>query len=215
MTDTKLPQTRGRAFAYANTESQTYISSAGQPRSGRLLWAFVTRTRPSVSLYLSVCLCVNLAASLSVSARRGSARPHGPSVCLCSQEVRAIRRSACVCVSFKCPVRGEMLTPASHCVSRGERTHTHTPPPANATQTPPQHGRRDEQRHAGKKKGVYSGVRLIFSPVCLSISWQLPCWIMTADSDSARPVRLQTPGSDQCLICSSSAERGGVNERCK
>lgn len=140
-----------------------------------------------------------------------------PLVCLCSQEVRAIRRSACVRASFKCPVwGGEMLTPASHCVSRGERTHTHT------------HRRRMQHKHPRdtaeemnrgtlkkKKKGVYSRVGLIFSPVCLSISWQLPCWIMTADSDSARPVRLQTPGSDQCLICSSSAERGGVNERCK
>lgn len=59
--------------------SRTYISSAGQPRSGRPLWAFVTRARPSVGLYLSVRLCVNLAVSLSASARRGSARPHGPS----------------------------------------------------------------------------------------------------------------------------------------
>ena len=142
------------------------------------------------------------------------------SVCA-AKEVRAIRRSACVYVSFKCPVgRGEaaLLTPASHCVSRGERTHTHTHTQTHSRLMQHKHPRytaEETDRGTLKKKRVYSGVRLIFSPVCLSISWQLPCWIMTADSDSARPVRLQTPGSDQCLICSSSAERGGVNERCK
>lgn len=139
-----------------------------------------------------------------------------PLVCLCSQEVRAIRRSACVRASCKCPVwGGEMLTPASHCVSRGERTHTHTHRRRMQHKRPRDTAEEMNRGTLKKKKGVYSGVRLIFSPVCLSISWQLPCWIMTADSDSARPVRLQTPGSDQCLICSSSAECGGVNERCK
>ena len=95
-------------------------------------------------------------------------------------------------------------------------THTHTNTHSRLMQHKhPRYTAEETDRGTLKKKRVYSGVRLIFSPVCLSISWQLPCWIMTADSDSARPVRLQTPGSDQCLICSSSAERGGVNERCK
>lgn len=142
-----------------------------------------------------------------------------PLVCLCSQEVRAIRRSACVRASFKCPVWGGGRCSHLHLtVSAGVNVHTHT----HTDRRRMQHkhpGETAEEMNRGtlkkKKKGVYSRVRLIFSPVCLSISWQLPCWIMTVDSDSARPVRLQTPGSDQCLICSSSAERGGVNERCK
>lgn len=200
--------------------SRTYISSAGQPRSGRPLWAF-RDARSSVCRLISKCafVCESRCVSVCVCQTRFcSATWPLSSVCAAKRSARSGGQRVCARpLSVPCG-GGEMLTPASHCVSRGERTHTHThtPPPPNATQTPPRHGRRDEQRHAEeKKKGVYSRVGLIFSPVCLSISWQLPCWIMTADSDSARPVRLQTPGSDQCLICSSSAERGGVNERCK
>lgn len=198
--------------------SRTYISSAGQPRSGRPLWAF-RDAHSSVCRLISKCVFVCESRCVSVcvcQTRFCSATWPLSSVCAAKRSVRSGGQRVCARpLSVPCGGGGR----CSHLhltVSAGVNVHTHT-----HRRRLMQHKRpRDtaEEMNRGtlkKKKGVYSGVGLIFSPVCLSISWQLPCWIMTADSDSARPVRLQTPGSDQCLICSSSAERGGVNERCK
>ncbi len=162
------------------------------------VFSYITCTHPSVGwVCVCVCVCVNLAVSLSVSV----CLPHGPqSVCAAQRSVRS--GGQCVCVSLMSHGAAS-LTSASPCVSENKHTHTN---PTTVQQM---------NRGTLKKVGFRVWHRLIFSPVCLSISWQLPCWIMTADSDSVWPVRLQTSGSDQCLISGSSAKCGGVNERCK
>lgn len=163
--------------------SRTYISSAGQPRSGRPLWAF-RDARSSVCRLISKCafVCESRCVSVCVCQTRFcSATWPLSSVCAAKRSVRSGGQRVCARpLSVPCG-GGEMLTPASHCVSRGERTHTHThTPPPNATQTPLRHGRRDEQRHAEKKKGGVFRSRINFQS-CLSFNFLA---IALLDNDS-------------------------------
>lgn len=108
--------------------SRTYISSAGQPRSGRLLWAF-RDARSSVCRLISKCafVCESRCVSVCVCQTRFcSATWPLSSVCAAKRSARSGGQRVCARpLSVPCG-GGEMLTPASHCVSRGERTHTHT-----------------------------------------------------------------------------------------
>lgn len=164
--------------------SRTYISSAGQPRSGRPLWAF-RDAHSSVCRLISKCVFVCESRCVSVcvcQTRFCSATWPLSSVCAAKRSARSGGQRVCARpLSVPCGGGGR----CSHLhltVSAGVNvhTHTHTPPP-NATQTPPRHGRRDEQRHAEEKKkgGVFQS-RINFQP-CLSFNFLA---IALLDNDS-------------------------------